>query len=393
MAAILPFLETEPSKSAHSSHDVLDGLGKVSGKFMPMDELAVAHTSLTRLAWARKLIAKELEGRTFTLEEELGDVYVRITPPLRSDVVPWHKSAGDALNRFQLFSTNSKMACPTFDLPSGVGELGGSCPGARWAQSSVSHEKSLLTESDAKYAEGVIGHPIKLLTSVCEFCYASGGKYGEVVVQFAEVGRFAFIRSMMSSSATKAQLISLLKWVITRKLRWSDKDVSRRHGRRTGHKLKPVRVHSSGDFFSPAYAELWMEVARQVAEIDKDIQFWAPTRTHVLKQFVEMWKKPGFIPPNFTIRPSAYHVGDPAPQRVNAANSQGTGVLSVQDAKDGLVGSSKFKLNGKKADHICGVYALVPGNKTCKEATAPDGKKGCRACWVQQDLAIGYVLH
>jgi hypothetical protein len=41
----------------------------------------------------------------------------------------------------------------------------------------------------------------------------------------------------------------------------------------------------------------------------------------------------------------------------------------------------------------CGVYDLAKGNKTCAEAIAPDGAKGCRACWMFRDLDVSYVMH
>jgi len=414
MAAILPFLETEPEGQQEEFLPVKGQLGAlelspeelieklknktrtvykdIDGK--PVSAIATSHTALTRLQWARGLIAQALDGAKFQAELDDGVVFISLSKTMDELTVPWHK-AGQSLKRFQLFSTNSKMNCPTFDLSSGVGVLGGSCPGAYWGQSVVS--KDTLRKVDAKrpFAERVIGHKVNLDTAVCQNCYASGGKYGEPVVQFSEVARLAMIRSMMQDDKNKntTQLIDMLVYTITKTLEWDKNDKSLRHD----GGIKPLRIHSSGDFFSTAYAEMWMEVARRVQVIDPSIRFWAPTRTHVLEEFSDMWKKKGFIPSNFAIRASGYHVGDRAPDRVNASNAKGTGVLTALESAQRIIPVTAAKHHGemdhKKADFQCGVYALEENNKTCAQSKSPDGKDGCRACWTRHDLAVNYALH
>jgi hypothetical protein len=355
--------------------------------------------------------------RTFTVEQDKGAVFVRVSPPIPTDLVPWHKS-GQPLERFSLFSTNSKMACPTFDLPAGHMSVGGACPGASAAQSTVpvptrvagaqqfeilarknridSRRLKVINPNEGAEAwvskEERIYKP-ELNIAVCTRCYATGGKYSEVVVQFSEVGRAAFVRRMLATAPKKLE--ELLVYTIVNTLDFLEADdPSRRFG------IKPIRVHSSGDFYSEPYADMWMNVARRVQVLDPTVRFWAPTRTQVMVDWVSYWDRTQ-VPSNFSIRPSAYHVGDPAPaplhpdQPASAGNSKGTSVLFPAQSK---------AVDGNYYDHQCQVYALEKGNKRCSSADSPspaldngkyksDGEPGCRACWVRPDLAVNYVIH
>jgi hypothetical protein len=225
-------------------------------------------------------------------------------------------------------------------------------------------------------------------------CYASGGKYGEAVVQFAEVARFALVSSMLAQN--EEGLVDLLVRALEETQKWESID-AKRHG------IRPVRVHSSGDFFSPKYASMWLKVAAKLhnnailAKKSGDTSYlpivlWAPTRTHVLKGWSDFWKGQK-IPPNFMIRPSAYSVGDPAPfiKRKSPTGTKGTSVLFADDSESRLTKGGHG--DGTKFDWQCGVYDLGKGEKTCVKAKAPDGKVGCRACWVRPDLAVNYVIH
>lgn len=440
MAAILPFLELRPEERAEAA-DVLDGIrGTFLGEDLDeqpkkpkppkkdedgsiVDVLAKPHTELSRLLWARSLVAKALNGRSFGVELDKGEVYVRISPPVPVDIVPWHKSGSKPLERFKLFSTNSKMQCPTFDLPAGAANLGGACPGALFAQSTVGENTFqsvaegnpdsrplIVPSNDAiKYVQkmtaqepGDENKPIDLRKTVCTYCYATGGKYGEVVVQFSELARLAFIKAMMQKD--KEGLKRLLTFTILKTLKYPTESADTRHG------IRPVRLHSSGDFYSPGYAEMWVDVARRVQAVDPTVRIWAPTRTHVIKVWNEFWVGAG-VPSNFIIRPSAYSVGDRAPfldprtgtTTTSPTGSSGTAVLLEEDSRARMnpdpsviradTGKPMLVGDGTKFNHQCGVYDLKKGNKQCPQAIAPDGKVGCRACWMRPDLAVNYVVH
>lgn len=488
MSAILPYLERKPSERGkkdsiedmdiivheediNSSSD-LAGLGKVSkvsphGE--PLDALQKSHTELTRLLWSRTLVAKALVGAKFSLElAGDGTMMVRVSPAVAKAVIPWEHAASP-LKRWSLFSENSKMTTPTWDLPAGIGNLGGSCPGAAFAQSTIPATPALLPSitdpaapnygeiTMSKQFSARLDHllqevqkdwaslPAKerpaqvlnLTTTVCQKCYASGNRYAGAVVQFSEVARLALVQGMLRTPQGTETLTNLLVRTLEEtKLPWRKADVAK-------HGIRPVRVHSSGDFFSLKYAEMWLEVARRLhrnaldaaASGDteyKPVVLWAPTRTHVLAQWADFWKQQD-IPPNFVIRPSGYSAGDPAPfhaakkrttsrgfmqlvewqklvnaersapndlkQRVSPTGSAGTAVLFPADVEARLVdpklvarGGPAFG-DGTKFDYQCGVYALEAGAKSCMQATAPDGSKGCRACWRFPEMSISYALH
>jgi hypothetical protein len=48
-------------------------------------------------------------------------------------------------------------------------------------------------------------------------------------------------------------------------------------------------------------------------------------------------------------------------------------------------------------DWSCQTYAIGPSGKdaspSCIHALAPDGKIGCRACWISKNLRITYTAH
>lgn len=462
MSAVLPFLELKPDERGKKDvidevvvheEDLLMGLGEdVDPKPKrqkkpkePVDPLAKPHTELTRLLWARERVAMALKGAKFKLEVDNGTLMVAVIPAVARDVVPWSFS-GDKLRRFSLFSTNSKMACPTWDLPAGDLSLGGSCPGAVFAQSTVprgqlqtvedrsSPEYGNIIMNDSRTRERLAylvkevkrdrthlpadeqeGAALNLNTTVCTRCYATGGKYGEAIVQFSEVARLALINAMLKKAETRERLISLIVDALElTKMSWNRNDVER-------HGIRPVRVHSSGDFYKRDYALMWLEVARRLhqnalaakARGDdgyKPVVLWAPTRTHVLESWNVFWvqqrdlwvssKGADGLPPNFVIRPSAYSVGDPAPyiKRESPTGSKGTSVLFGDDSASRLKKRATrpqdaFVGDGTKFNWQCGVYALDDGEKTCLLSTAPDGQRGCRACWKFPHMAVNYVIH
>lgn len=405
MAFVVPYMEgptpEEVGYDGTLDESALAGLGAdyKDADGTPVPKIATSHVELSRLQWLRALVAKALKNKPYRVKVTDEDVLVELAEPVDRTIVPWSKSAQD-LARASLFSTNSKMRCPTFDLPSGVGSLGGSCPGAYWAQTTVAPKTLAALTDQKRWAErNVLKRKIDPNAAVCQNCYASGGTYGYTSTQFREVLIYAFVRSSMdtfapadgSALSAREKLTRLFVYAITKTLTWSKQDPSLNVG---GRRIKPIRVHSSGDFFSTAYIDFWMEVARRVQTIDPDIIFWAPTRTHVIKEFADHWKRIT-IPSNFVIRASGYHIGDAAPEKVNPSNAKGTSVLHETEVEQRLkpVPGYDNKLDGVKADHQCGVYSLGAGSKSCALAKGPNNSDGCRACWVHPELRVNYAAH
>lgn len=446
MAAILPFLESEqyhfPDASEMES-SIFAGLGaKKAVEYTDRQLVASSNVEMTRLLWTRTLLQEALSTRTFRMFRKGNFYKIELSEAFDRDTIPWARTASKIKN-ISLFSTNSKMRCPTFDLPAGAGEVGGSCPAAGPAQTtSIGRgigevEKLLATDGAAsadilsKESSGRVRLTLypevdfALAKSVCSYCYATGGKYGEPTVQIAELVRYAVVRAAVNDARLRANLIDAIVWQIPNLpfARWQVGNVKR--GEVTGvdeededsvskkelekalralnivipaeppEKImermaqypRVVRIHSSGDFYNMAYARMWIEIANRLyAMYGMSIMLWAPTRTQVLDSWGDFWKKEkesGRLTPNFVIRPSAYHLGDAAPYKEGLA--LGTSVLTPTDSA-----ASK----GIKFDHQCGVYDLEEGRKTCVDALSPDGNKGCRACWVRgDDLRINYVAH
>lgn len=402
MAFVIPFQEGPAPESGEYEGTLDEGLAGLGATYRDVDKsvvpsIATSHTELSRLQWLRGLVAKALTGKKYRVRVTDDDVLIELLEPLDRTIVPWSKSAQD-LSRASLFSTNSKMRVPTFDLPSGVGSLGGTCPGAYWSQTVVPKTTLDKLEDEKKWAERTaLKRRIDPQTAVCQICYASGGAYGYTSTQFRELLILGFVRSSLDTFtppddiSARERLIRLFVHAITKTLVWSKQDTSLTL---SGRRIKPVRVHSSGDFFSTAYIDFWMEVARRVQAEDPDIIFWAPTRTYVLREFAEHWKRID-IPTNFIIRASGYHIGDKAPPKVNKRNAEGTSVLGKAEVEQRLQPTKNYanKLDGVKADHQCGVYALGSGAKTCTLAQGPNNTAGCRACWTHPHLRINYAAH
>ncbi len=55
-------------------------------------------------------------------------------------------------------------------------------------------------------------------------------------------------------------------------------------------------------------------------------------------------------------------------------------------------GEPEFNANGLVL-HNCMAYAVKDTKHTCREAIAPDGKAGCRACWIHPADIVNYTLH
>ena len=410
MSAVLPFLETEEFHFPEDAGQGLNGLSALAALKTNTEIVGKSNLELTRLLWARSLIQKELTARTFQLVIDTSkspSLIIRLNKPMPVDTVPWFRLS-KAMQNINVFSTNSKMRCPTFDLPAGASSVGGTCPAAGPAQTTSigrgdDAASAMLTQKpDGRYVLKL--YPtieFNLARTVCAECYATGGTYGNTSTQVTELVHEALVKAAMKDSQMRAALLEAFVWQIPQLPfdRWQAGEgeldengnvVAKKAGhtppdevrKRMARYPKVFRVHSSGDFFTTKYAQFWIDVARRVQEQHgEEILFWAPTRTQFLPNWMKFWAEAN-VPSNFIIRPSGYHIGDPAPESPGIA--KGTSVLTPSDTK-----ASK----GEKYDHQCGVYDLKEGNKTCVEALDPQGNPGCRACWKNPEKRINYVAH
>jgi len=307
---------------------------------------------------------------------------------MQKDILPWYIGVAD-VQRFALFGSNGKMRCPTWDLPAGSPVIGGSCPDATAGQTVVEPEKRYgALRSDRRslpvLTPGLgVAQPADERAAICQQCYALEGSYPSPHVQVGEILRFWWSRSMLAEGRGE-------EWVETmvRAIGASNIPLTRQG-------IRPIRVHSAGDFFSPGYAEASMEVANRIWELElrhghrePEIRFWAPTRTWAARGFDWSRIASQLRNSNMVVRPSSYHVDDPAPGAL--APGWPMGATSV---------INDHKRHGdERYDWDCLTYAIkMRGGgdlaPSCEDAAAPDGRRGCRACWTDPHLRINYTTH
>lgn len=438
MSAITPFLdrtqrtegEGTPAGQCPVPGGPLPTLGGLFGDFGVVREapaLEASHAELTRTVWIRRGLEEELltglrgGEREFWIESDCktGELFFHLSPAMQKDILPWYVGVGD-VDRFSFFGSNGKMKCPTWDLPAGSPHIGGSCPGATAGQTVVEPEKRTAVMGEGGRLPVVTpgmgeAQRVNERTALCQQCYALEGNYPSPHVQVGEILRYWWSRDMLSSGRagewvnTMVRAVGALNIPLTRQ------------------GIRPIRVHSAGDFFSPAYAAAWMEVANRVWELEQgrgrrepEIRFWAPTRAWAVRGFD--W--PGIASrlryPNMIVRPSSYHVDDPAPGALAPRWPKGATSV-INDHNRGMVPELEQRLASSEAGRIriretyehnrgegaggderfdwdCQTYAIkMKGGgdlaPSCEDATAPDGQRGCRACWTFPGLRINYTTH
>jgi len=120
-------------------------------------------------------------------------------------------------------------------------------------------------------------------------------------------------------------------------------------------------------------------------------------------------RDPGIQHENFSIRPSSYHTGDPAPgfgtetlptgEAVSAWPWKGdygltaSGTTSIYAFDDATPPENCGRSVDPRYDWGCQTYSILDSEKTCRDALAPNGKRGCRACWLHPELRVNYTTH
>ena len=387
--------------------DVLDGLqgtGRVHDETvfatgtLTAEVLNQSHAGLLNTAWLRYVVEESLIERGVSYRVQARDkdgkkpreVFIVLDQPIQLPgefVSPWNPPSTPNTQQFGILSWTSKMGTPSFSLPAGPIEAGGSCPGAAAGQSIVP-VNALLAAS--RRVREVIGRPVRLQQAICQYCYAEGGQYSTGQVQFAQVLRYIWTREALKTRGGTEEWISAMVYAIDNanylleggSLKKTDYLPERHPGRY-------FRIHDSGDFFSRQYLAAWKEVANRLP----DITFWAPSR---------YWAKGGGIaqvnevndpPQNLIIRPSAYHTNEPPPRDLGPGWAEGSAVF-------GTVGDHELTVEQARAggeygayDWECQAYAVDDAGKTCRNALAPDGEVGCRMCWVHPRHIPMYILH
>jgi hypothetical protein len=434
MAAITPFLEqqSDPAETdaerenfaipAAISEEMgtveeevslveqLQGLGRAADETvfstfgLTAEVLNQSHAGLLNTAWLRQVVEDSLVDRgvqyRVQARDNRGERPKEVFIILDQDIQPpgeffgaWNPPATTNARQFKVLSWTSKMGTPSFSLPAGPSQSGGSCPGAVAGQSIVPVPALL---SGARRVQSIIGHPVRLQQAICQYCYATGGQYSTGQVQFAQVLRFIWTQeSLRTPEGTDGWVEAMVyaidnaQYLLDGGSHPSASGKNKIHYQPERRKQRFFRIHDSGDFFNRKYLTAW----KRIADSLPDITFWAPSRYWAAKDGIEQVNEINGDPRNLIIRPSAYHTNEPAPRNLGPGWATGSAVFGVPSDHELTV---EWALRGDEEgsfDWECQAYAVDDEGKTCRNARAPDGKEGCRMCWTYPDLEPMYVLH
>lgn len=471
MARVLPFQERQDDPAETPTTDLVLQTRPAEFSLLQLVDVQAAlnqsHAELTSTAWIRSAVLRSMQNKRFRVQARdvkggnPNSVYIIILDENGNptDVVDdwregnttaaWSPPASPSAKQVEVLSWTTKMGCPSFSLPAGPIETGGSCPGAAGGQSIIGSEK---LKASQKFVETVTGEPVRLYQAICQFCYAEGGQYATGGVQVAQVLRYIWTRDATSDVRFESSGVRFgpkaLAWIEAMVYAIDNADFMLEGGKvakleypperaRPGSR-KPARYfrwHDSGDLFSAAHLALVKEVCNRLP----DITFWTPTRCWATSWGVEAVNKINgpAEKSNLVIRPSAYHVNEPPPSLDKLGPGWAAGSTSyalgqklwAQD-NSGLVqiGSRKRVVKVKQRDPStgrmktvqknvslpnplepwakklgydwdCQTYAVDDEKHTCRHAMSPEldsqGRNlvGCRACWIRPSARINYTLH
>ena len=403
MAAITNNIESRDADGFETSDIVVDSgpLGGFGGPAATTTSIAQSHTQLSKAQWFRAVLERELTSRKFELRKVKRGYAFIVDPPFDKKTLPFSPFAVDDYCAFWLWNEdNSKMTCPSFSLPAGGLAVGGSCPGADAGQTNVPVERRqalLMQKPEGNYLRNPApgsNEPVFVAEglTICGSCYAAGISsftYANNLVK--DTIRYFWLRQRLEEGKHDFLLHIFLDSIKT-----TLKFPADRHG------IKPIRLHDSGDFFSYRYAELWIAIADDLADEMPDVIIWAPTRTWAQGRWQSFWAER--LPrlhslrrlgkPNLVVRPSGYNFGDAAPGSLHPSNAKGSTSLFAEQAVKVPEWLRRQPGVDPRVDYDCQVYHHDATKETaCVNAPAPDGRTGCRACWVHPELSINYTAH
>jgi hypothetical protein len=351
--------------------------------------IANAHAQQTKMLWLRRALEEELVGHEITpcygrdcgktKPDDRDQIFFLLTPSITCrEATPWSPQGEVAAVR--LFSMdNGKMRCPSFSLPAGATQMGGSCPGADGAQLVLEEPVRLAKEEQIlpviqKY--GCDLDAVDLNRAICNICYALTGRYQYSNIQLEGLVRYAWITRALAAKRYDS-VVEVLDAAITglKSNGWHPQAMA--SFQKFGKYI--FRLHDAGDFFSFDYADAWIEIARK----HQDIVFWAPTRTWVKRSWLAYWAKAD-LPENLIVRASAYHVGDRAPRGLPGLPAGTTSLYAV---------GGKAPNAPEYAQWNCHAYDVRGDKHTCQTALSPDGSPHCRVCWMQPDVTVNFTAH
>lgn len=177
----------------------------------------------------------------------------------------------------------------------------------------------------------VIGH-----NSICGVCYAMKGRYTSQAVMEAQAARFAWVHECLKTPDGTRDFIDTMVEAIG------------------GAGYRYMRVHDSGDLFSPAYTRAWAAICAALPRI----HFWFPTRSW-RAPWVDVIRDELAVLPNVAVRPSALHFNARPPE------------------VEGLAAGTTARAQGF----------------TCPAPFQGNACRRCRTCWDKPAVEVSYHAH
>lgn len=367
------------------------------------------HTIQLRTVYTRQAIDDALVNYAISVDmSNLSDIKLfvgkieegRFVPGVFSDIPAFNPIEKEGIGKsgFSLLSWTSKMNCPSFSLPAGAPSTGGACPGAVGGQSVVpeTQRKKATDAIDKLY--NIRAFRSTLAQTVCQACYAMGkGNYGYSSKILLQSIVYAWVKQAINMPSP-VEGMSAFVFVMDHAIKNADYRLAAHSFRERGGEVWAVpaertthkrffRIHDSGDFFSLTYLEQW----KQLADLNPDVLFWAPTRVWAATAGERFNAKIAEInsgTSNLIIRPSAFYINQRCP--VSAGDGYAAPSTVASDALPSHVAREIY-------DWQCRAYAGQHSSaKACRVAEAPPeagGGMGCRACWTHPELRINYNPH
>lgn len=389
MSAVTGGMEQGPIIDAA---EAFSGMGFGAVRSEPR-QLSSMHRNLTQTHWLRSALSWVLQSVKLRHDWEGEQLILRITdsavkdadgvPYIPRNSVPWSQMANPIYDAKVWSEDNAKMACPSFDLPTGAPSVGGSCPGAVEGQSIIPNRRGVLPN----------GQPVEIERAICESCYVTSGPFGYTSNQLRQMLVHVWVSGMLRYDPKLFVETMVESIVLMPESKFSPGSVAPAPGG-----ILPIRVHSAGDFFNFEYAKAWIAIANEVGARRPRVRFWAPTRTWVIPGWAEFWKEHArdFKYRNMTVRPSAFHFHEPAPDELAPGLGMGTSSLFIDDI-EGEKQRRNFRAQGEEQvyfDWRCPTFSGQEAKyKSCARSPGPIAGHHCRACWVMPDWRVDYPAH
>lgn len=411
MVAVTPYLEEsldQPVEGAQRYVYKMDSAAQIEGlgaaQQDPLSRPAIAldktHQNLARLAASREIANRLLDGRQMYVS---GGKLV-VSPPIKRDEAPPWAGLSSDWSGSGLLSWVGKMQCPSFSLPAGAFENGGSCPAAALGQTTADAKNVQDLADKAQILRKTVGDvqefrknalPVWYALSTCQTCYAEAGSYGYFSTILSQTSTLAWTRWALKTqdeedkNGKETVFVSTLIQEIERADYGTPSatdlahlaSASEAHGlpKARGYK-RFFRWHDAGDIIGLEYFEQVKRICdhfnpRKGGKGTPTL-FWIPTRIWARKGS-QKWSAVNDDPStNIVLRPSAFHVNFPAPSTEEAGPGNSAGSTTIAEPM-----LEKLR---DYFDHDC--PAAGQKKSTCVTT-------GCRACWVKPDSVINYRLH